>query len=139
MTTYQWIRSRTYIFNKIYSVMCRYINNQEMVFFIRFEKKCFVCCFDMSQTILLNLIKESQFTFYGLLSPICFLDYRKCACYLFSGHGRISFSLPYNITSYPVYKFPLKFTCIFRNFWMLFNSVCGWDFMKLKWKIFLLC
>lgn len=90
MTTYQWIRSRTYIFNKIYSVMCRYINNQEMVFFIRFEKKCFVCCFDMSQTILLNLIKESQFTFYGLLSPICFLDYRKCACYLFSGHGRIS-------------------------------------------------
>lgn len=90
MTTYQWIRSRTYIFNKIYSVMCRYINNQEMVFFIRFEKKCFACCFDMSQTILLNLIKESQFTFYGLLSPICFLDYRKCACYLFSGHGRIS-------------------------------------------------
>lgn len=90
MTTYQWIRSRTYIFNKIYSVMCRYINNQEMFFFIRFEKKCFVCCFDMSQTILLNLIKESQFTFYGLLSPICFLDYRKCACYLFSGHGRIS-------------------------------------------------
>lgn len=129
MTTYQWIRSRTYIFNKIYSVMCRYINNQEMVFFIRFEKKCFVCCFDMSQTILLNLIKESQFTFYGLLSPICFLDYRKCACYLFSGHGRISklcfailvmlisiFSLPYNITSYPVYKFSLKFTWIFRNF-----------------------
>lgn len=90
MTTYQWIRSRTYIFNKIYSVMCRYINNQEMVFLSGLKKKCFACCFDLSQTILLNLIKESQFTFYGLLSPICFLDYRKCACYLFSGHGRIS-------------------------------------------------